>query len=53
MNIKVRSLSKYISVEVKFDRATYGVGILDHKEAKELAEHLREVADDLLHWAEV
>ena len=55
MNIKIcrRSISKYISFEVEFDHATYELGVLNHQEAKELAEYLRETADDILQWANV
>lgn len=48
MNIKVRSLFKYISVEIQFDHATLDLEVLNEQEAKELAKHFQNAADDIL-----
>ena len=47
MNIRVRPVGKYVDVTVYTDNATLEFGLLNDAERAELAEHLREVADDL------
>jgi hypothetical protein len=47
MNIKVRWMGKYVDITVYADNATLELGVLNANERKQLAEHLREVADDL------
>ena len=47
MNIKVRSVGKYVDVTVYVDNAILELGLLTHVERAELAEHLREAANDL------
>ena len=47
MNIKVRTVGKYVDVTVYVDNATLELGLLTHVERAELAEHLRETANDL------
>ena len=47
MNIKVRTVGKYVDVTVYADNATLELGLLTDVERAELAEHLREAADQL------
>jgi len=47
MNIKVRPVGKYVDVTVYANSATLELGLLADVERAELAEHLRETANDL------
>jgi hypothetical protein len=47
MNIKVRMYGDYADVTVCTDYATLELGWQSKDERRQLAEHLREVADDL------
>lgn len=47
MNIRVRPVGKYVDVTIYADNETLELGLLNDAECKELAEHLREAADDL------
>ena len=47
MNIKVRPVGKYVDVTVYADNATLELGLLTHVERAELAEHLREAANEI------
>ena len=47
MNIRVRCWGDYANVTVCIDNATLELGLLSTPERMILAEHLREVADDL------
>lgn len=47
MNIKVRTVGKYVDVTVYVDNATLELGLLTDVGRAELAEHLREAANEL------
>ena len=47
MNIKVRPVGKYVDVTIYADNATLELGLLNDTERAELAEHLRQTANDL------
>ena len=47
MNIKVRQVGKYVDVTVYVNNATLELGLLNAIERADLAEHLREVSDEI------
>jgi hypothetical protein len=47
MHSSVRSYGKYKEVSIKLDSHTWESGFLDKEERKELAEQLRELANEL------
>lgn len=47
MKIRTRRVGKYVEVTVNYCGSTVDSGFLAEEEARNLAEHLREIADEL------